>query len=182
MNAISKDHLIPEIFSVVVLYEDRETRDRVLGVSRQMEGHVGAEVQLKFSWWKFDFLRDLQLAEQAARHSSLADMLIVSAHPGRSLPAAFTEWVETWLPKRSLRESVLVALTGSGPDPTEDSTTQYLRRIASRARMDYLAQPLIGSGAVPGHLTDSARHRSVTNVPLPSDLQIRPPSHWGINE
>jgi len=182
MNAISKDHLIPEIFSVVVLYEDRETRDRVLGVSRQMEAQVGDEVQLKFSWWKFDFLRDLQLAEQAGHHSTMADMLIISAHPGRGLPVAFTQWIENWLPKRSLRESVLVALIGSSPDPTEDSTTQYLRRIASRARMDYLAQPLFGSANTPGDLTDSARHRSVTNVPLPSDLLIRPPSHWGINE
>src|SRR5438874_13214216 len=110
MNASGTEHLTSEVFSVVVLYEDRETRDRVLNVSRHMALQVGDEIQLRFSWWRFDFLEDPKLAQQAANAASRADMLLVSAHPGRGLPLAFTEWIETWLPRRSDQESVLVAL------------------------------------------------------------------------
>src|SRR5207253_10842362 len=95
MNTTSKDDLVPEVFSVVVLYEDRATRDRVLEVSRHMATQVGDEIQLKFSWWRFDFLQDPELAQQAANAASVADMLLVSAHPGRGLPMEFTQWIES---------------------------------------------------------------------------------------
>src|SRR5438876_4394498 len=113
MSTTSKEHLMPEVFSVVVLYEDRQTRDRVLEVSRHMAIQVGDEIQLRFSWWRFDFLQDAGLAQQAADAATAADMLLVSAHPGRGLPMAFTQWVESWLPRRSYRDSLLVALIGS---------------------------------------------------------------------
>ena len=184
MNATNKEHLMPEIFSVVVVYEDRETRDRVLAVSSHMEAQVGDEVQLKFSWWRFDFLGEPKLAEQAANAASQADMLLVSAHPGRGLPLTFTQWVETWLPKRGYRESVLVALIGSERDSADDAATRYLRTIATRARMDYLARPLLLSPAVSDDSRNTPTQRTETSMPVLEDMlkRPRPPSHWGINE
>src|SRR2546423_13863279 len=104
MNTASNEHLMPEAFSVVVLYQDRETRDRVLDVSRHMALQVGEEIQLKFSWWRFDFLQDPDLSQQAAQAASVADMLLVSAHPGQGLPVTLTQWIETWLPRRVHRD------------------------------------------------------------------------------
>src|SRR5437899_3117434 len=106
MDATNKEQLMPELFSVVVLYEDRATRDRALSVCHHMEAQVGDEIDFRFSWWRFDFLGASDLGEEAAKAALAADMLVVSAHPGRGLPMAFTQWVETWLPRRSYRESV----------------------------------------------------------------------------
>jgi len=184
MNTTNKDDLVPEVFSVVVLYEDRETRDRVLEVSRHMAIQVGDEIQLKFSWWRFDFLQDPELAQQAANAASVADMLLVSAHPGRSLPLEFTQWIERWLPGRGYRESVLVALIGSGHDATDDAATEYLRGIATRARMDYLAQSGLSSPVTPQSREQTVPKRTESRTPVSdSNLrQIAPSSHWGINE
>jgi hypothetical protein len=184
MNVNGKGPLMPEVFSVVVLYEDRETRDRVLDASRHMEAQVGDEIALKFSWWKFDFLNDSRLAEQAAQATILADMLLVSAHPGHGLPLAFSDWVETWLPRRGYRESVLVALIGSEHDSLNDAACQYLRTVAARAQMDYLAKPFVFSSNTMENLNDSLLHRAETKTPVLDDIlsQTRPPSHWGINE
>ena len=182
MDATNKEILAPEIFSVVVLYEDRETRDRVLNVSAHMEAQVGDEIALKFSWWRFDFLQDARLAEQATDAARVADMLVVSAHPGRALPEAFTQWIESWLPQRGYRESVLVALIGAEEDSMRDAASEYLREVATRARMDYLAKPLLAPSAAPDPLPGPPPKRSETKAPFLQERQVRPPSHWGINE
>jgi len=184
MNATSTEHLMPEIFSAVVLYEDRQTRDRVLDVSQHMATQVGDEVQLRFSWWRFDFLADPDLAQQAASAAATADMLLVAAHPGRGLPLIFTQWVETWLPKRGAQESILVALIGSEHDSQDDAATQYLRVIATRARMDYLAKPLLPTASAPSVSSTAVAQRTQGKTPVLEDFlkQPPPPSHWGINE
>jgi hypothetical protein len=184
MKVNGKGPLMPEVFSVVVLYEDRETRDRVLDVSRHMEAQMGDEIELKFLWWRFDFLENPRLAEQAAQAAILADMLLVSASPGRGLPVTFTQWVETWLPRRGYRESVLVALIDPEHDSANDTASEYLRGIALRARMDFLAKPLLFASTTAEELQDSLLQGSETRTPvLPAILrQTRPPSHWGINE
>ncbi len=185
MNASGNQELVTEIFSVVVLYEDRETRDHVLNVSRHMALTIGEEIQLKFSWWRFDFLQDADLAEQAANAASHADMLLVSAHPGRGLPLAFTQWVETWLPRRFNQESLLVALIGSEKDSGEDAATEYLRGIAARAGMDYLSKAASSnSEAIKDSERGFGKRRETKTPPLLENIvkQSPPPSHWGINE
>jgi len=184
MNAAGKEHLMPEKFSVAVIYEDLETRDRVLPVCRHVEARVGDEIGLKFSWWKFDLLRDSKLAEQATRAAIIADMIVVSPHSGRGLPLVFREWIESWLPRRGYRESVLVALIGSPGNDLKDAASHYLRGLAARARMSYLADPVMLPATASGALADSLfKHAGKTIPILESILKVtRPPTHWGINE
>jgi hypothetical protein len=189
MNSAGDKSLMPDPFSVLVLYEDRQTRDRVLASSRHLELQLGKEedVELQFTWWKFSFLREPDLAEQAASSAMLADMLIISARAGRGLPLEFTTWVESWLPRRERRESVLVALIGSDHDSMEAvvAASEYLRGIAARAGMDYLARPLLRpAAAAPAASADSLQDRAETNTPVLEEVfkRVHPPSHWGINE
>ena len=184
MNAAVTEPFTPEVFSVVVLYEDRPTRDRAVGVCRHMAAQVGDEIEFNFSWWKFDFLQDADLAQQAAEAAMNADMLVVSANPGRGLALSFTEWVEVWLPRRGDRESILVVLIGSEQDTVADAATEYLRGIANRARMDYLAKPLLALSAGTNKPAASVSNRAQAKAPVLGDLLRRPhpPSHWGINE
>jgi len=183
MDATNKDRVKPEVVSVVILYEDRKTRDRALDVCRHMQGQVGGEIEWKFSWWRFDFLQDSKLAEQAAEASSVGDLLVISAHPGGGLPDAFTRWVETWLPNKTHRESLLVALIGSEQDPQEDLACDYLRTIATRGKMDYLGSSLLMARIPAGNAIQPLRSQSVERKKSgPDPSRIMPPSHWGINE
>ena len=179
MNGIGTERLMPETFSAVVLYEDRETRDRALSVCRHMAKQLGGEIELSFSWWKFGFLSDPKLGEQAANMALLADMLFVSARSGLGLPSTFTDWIESWLPKWGSKESVLVALIGWEHDTTENDASKYLRSLATRARMDYLAEPLLASAKPASELQNNLAEQLHPQAFTPP---IRPPSHWGINE
>jgi len=183
MDLSGTEQLAPERFSAAVLYEDRETRDRAIAVCRHLEAQVGDEIELSFCWWRFDFLRDPELAQEAANAAMVADMLVISAQPGRGLPPEFTEWVESWLARRGQRDSVLVALIGSEQDSMPDASIEYLRQIATRARIDYVSKPLLMPAAVPPNLTAS-RPNPATKTSFLGDLRthVRPPSHWGINE
>jgi hypothetical protein len=183
MNATETEPLLLENFSVAVVYEDREMRDRALAVCRHMEAQAGGEIEFSYSWWKFEFLQDSELSGEAANAATMADMLVVSAQAGRGLPSAFTEWVETWLPRRGQQESVLVALIDPQNDPMSDAAIEYLRGVANRGRMDYLAKPLVSPSAPSNQRTDTALSVQ-TRTPPPVDhlKPVRPPSHWGINE
>lgn len=183
MNGTDKENLAPGDFSVAVLYEDRETRDRALNVSRQMQSRVGDKIDLAFSWWRFDFLQDGKLAEQAAHAASVADMIVVASHPGKALPVSFSDWVEGWLPHRSHRESVLVAMTGSEGVSADHAATRYLREIAARAKMDYLAESVLLSSEEAQQKASPAKRPEKSPSTRPATLKpVRPPSHWGINE
>ena len=183
MNATETEHLMPERLSVAVLYEDRDTRDRALAVCQHMEAEVGNEIQLSSSWWKFEFLRDAELSGEAANAATMADMLVVAAHPGRGLPSAFTEWIESWLPRRGPQDSVLVALIGPENDPVPDAAIEYLRGVANRARMDYVAKPLLQAAAGSDKRTDPAVSEQARRPAASRAIKpVRPPSHWGINE
>jgi len=183
MSATETEHLMPERFAVAVFYEDRETRDRALAVCRHMEAQVGGEIDFSFSWWKFEFLQDSELSGQAANAATMADMLVVSAQAGRGLPAAFTEWIESWLPRRGQQEGVLAALIDAENDPMADAAIEYLRGVANRGRMDYLAKPLVPGSTPTSQRTNTALSvQTKTSHPGNVAKQIHPPSHWGINE
>jgi hypothetical protein len=184
MDATSREEFTAEKFSAVVLYEDRLARDRALAISRSLESQVGDEVELQFSWWKFEFLRDPKLAEAAAHAATFADMLLVSARAGHGLPPFFNQWVETWLPRRRYREGALVALIGSGNEAVRETApaTEHLRAIARRGAMDFLAPPLALLGNISENLPESLRQRAETRTATLDAIlnQPPPPSHFGI--
>jgi len=175
-----------ELFSALIAYEDSTTRDRALRICDRLVEKFWKDVEFDYSWWRFDFLRDLDIVDAAAYSAAGADLILVSAHAGRELPLPVQRWIETWLPLRKSGGGVLGAMIGTGQDQYKGLTPihVYLREAAQRANMDFLPQmtdaPL---GRLDGSIeTITNRAEKVTS--LLDNILHRPtnPLRWGINE
>ncbi len=172
--------------SVVVAYEDTATRDRAISLCEGMFAHLGAETDFDISWWRFGYLREPNLAAQAADAAARAGLIVFSTHAGAGLPPYVREWIEQWVTRKSTQPSALAALIGMAGDAQQGLTPihYYLQTVAVRARMDFMPH-----AAIP---LSVAQYGSAQSAPPPGEL-LAPPwdesfdtdhpiSHWGINE
>ena len=175
-----------DVCAVVVAYEDTATRDRAVLLCDHLVNKLWDDLDFELSWWKFDFLRDPQIAAEAAAAAGKADMVVFSAHAAQEFPPTVKTWVESWVANRDGRDSALVALIGMEEDLTKGTSPIhiYLRDVAHRAKMDYLSDvpdaPSVGVDGSVGAIAQRAE--TVTSVMERILQQASPPSHWGINE
>jgi len=117
---------------VLLMYEDLSTGLRAKEAFDHAVRELQEQAESQLTLWKFDLLEDPQLREIAAHEAALADIVIISAHGGASLPTA----VET-----SLREAfrlgrdcpkALVASLDVGSRNSE-SANRFLARLADVA-------------------------------------------------
>jgi hypothetical protein len=169
-----------------IVYADDETRDRATRVCDGLVRKFWREFGLEFTWWRFDFLRDPDIARVAAKATSEADLVLFSAHAGRELPSHVTHWMDDWLPLRGNRQGMLGALIGTTHDSLAGLTPihVYLREAARMAGMDFLPDIMdapLGDLERLGE-TLSQRERSVTPLLDQILAQGAIPLRWGINE
>ena len=175
-----------DLFSAVVLYEDHATRDRAMEVCDRLVHKFWADVEFDFNWWRFDFLNDSALANDAVRLAARSELILLAAHAGRELPPPVKNWIENWLPMREPGFGVLVAMIGTEEDRLRGLSPihVYLREAAQRANMDYLPQVIDAPlGKLDASIeTISKRAEKVTS--LLDNILHRPPTplRWGINE
>jgi hypothetical protein len=92
--------------------------------------------------WKFDFLRITELREAAITETVRADLIIVSTHTARDLPATVKWWIETALKRREGDPGALVLLydenryDGSMQPPAE----AYLTHCAQKGGLDFFVK------------------------------------------
>jgi len=175
-----------DLFSAVVLYEDHATRDRAMEICDRLVRKFWADVEFDFNWWRFDFLNDSTLANDAVRLAARSELILLAAHAGRELPPPVKNWIESWLPMREPGFGVLVAMIGTEADQLKGLSPihVYLREAAQRAYMDYLPQVTDAQlGKFDASIeTISKRAEKVTSV-LDNILHRPPtPMRWGINE
>ena len=174
------------MFSAAIAYEDSITRDRALRTFDRLMQKFWADVEFDFSWWRFDFLHHREIFTAAVDAAACSDLILISAHAGRQLPASVQDWIETWLGRRERGRGVLAAMIGIDEDQLKGWTPihVYLREAAQRADMDYLPQVLDAPlGRLDGSIeTITRRAEKVTS--LLDNILHRPTiaSHWGINE
>jgi len=174
------------VCSVVVVYEDAATRDRAMGVCEHLVHAFRGQIEFDVGWWKFRYLLDPELAQAATRDAADADMIIVSAHADAELTTAVKDWMETWAAHRADREGALVALVEAGSSRARNAPPLefYLRALARRARMDFLAPVDQGRSQMgPFSLAPVHLHAS-PGTPILRGLphDPKPPPHWGLNE
>jgi hypothetical protein len=177
MNATRPDRESPEfsdVCTIVVLYEGDVSRARAMSACDYLVRQFWAEVELKFHWWRTDFLRDEQLAAVAAVNAMAADFLIISSESDREFSLELESWFESWLDRRLDREGALVDLlpasqNGRGVSARE----QFLHEVSRRGKFDYLT-------SIPGGTGEP--RQSVTRLIDDRSGESRPPSHYGLNE
>ena len=176
---------------VAVIYEDTRARERAVAISQHLIQGFADDMDFDFTWWKFRYLEDPQIARAAFRSASMADLLILASTSGTEPPPRVKEWVDRWLGNKTSQDCALLALVGKTGDPDQEKSpaSSYARDVAWRGQMDFLTgtQPRRTPGlqnvdrirerADQGsHVLDDILHYTSAPATPP------PPSHWGINE
>lgn len=162
-----------DICTVVVIYDDLVARTRAMKAGDYLVKQFWENVEMKFHWWRTDFLRDLNLAQVAARNAIAADFLVVCVSDNETAPALLEAWFETWVTRRTGREGALLDLS------TDSAQGGFLRELCVRGRFDYLAPAPAGTHSP---RTTNAREMSLPAATEAQPRHFRPPSHFGLNE
>jgi len=167
-----------ETWIIVVLYDDAATRQRAMDVCDHLAQRFWSEVDLKFHWWRTDFLEDAGMAATAADNSCDADFILVSIVPDREISPEVRQWFEAWITRREGREGALVDLTaaiGASPLATQRKGL-FLREAAHRAGMDYLAHfPSALNRSLPDSFESASLRATQITTVLDSILHHSPP-------
>lgn len=171
--------------TVAVFYSDTEARERALKLSSRLVYKFMADVELVFSWWKFDFLKDGVIAGLAAQSSAQADMIFYSMGITGELPPAARACNELWLDQRQGKPGLLVALIGKDASQKRRpiAAHDYLAEVAKRAGMQFMSrwEPQPPEGM---EYLDMMLRRANEFSPVLDEIFSRShhPTHWGINE
>jgi hypothetical protein len=129
------------LLNVMVLYQDRPTRQWAGEVCERLAGLVGHEA-LRTTCWNLDDLSEPGVLAGAVSTALRADIIVTAVHAAHGLPLPFYVWAGSWFPYRRLGTGVLVALIGlpERMTPQMDRARDYLRALAKKARLDFLIE------------------------------------------
>jgi len=178
----SSDRDLNSALNVVIAYEDLETGKRAMKTYEYMVQQLGEQCLFANQMWKFDVLAVPKLKDIASKDAAAAEIIIISAHGGRELPAEVKSWIEMWLSYKT-EASALVALFDT--DTEFNPARTYLADIASRAQIEFFCQPGQWPGATHTRSTNTLAHpRSEKTIAFLANVTQEVPSfpHWGINE
>lgn len=175
-----------ELWSVVILYEDKPTRDRAMALCDRLVTDFWSQVEFDFRWWRLDFLTDASLAQAAAADARAADILVFSSAVESELSPIVLRWFEDWLANRESAEGMLVDLSGMEVlhEPLVQQKQARLRELARRAGLDYFNRLPASLRGVPfaSWQEVEARANEVSTVLDDILRRLPPPSHFGLNE
>ena len=179
-------HATAEAWFVVVLYQNKITRDRAMALCDRLVKNFWADVEFDFRWWRLDFLDDPRMAQIAAGDATTADIFILSSTPDTEISMPALKWFETWSAQRERREGLFLDLTDAASQnlATVQRRQALLRALASRANLDYwnrIPPPLSGS-LLQSWPSVEARATEVTSVLNDILNRLPPPPHFGLNE
>jgi hypothetical protein len=154
MNTYKLPTKSKETWSVTVLYEDTDNRQRAMQVGDHLMRQFWSEIEFDFNWWRLGFLEDPVLARQAGRHLADADVVILALSQAGELAAGLKRWLEEHLEVRPVRTGAFIVLFDQADtaSPFGSPKDRYLRALAQRYGMDYLTE---APTALPGRLPDS---------------------------
>lgn len=162
-----------DLCTVVVIYDNLTARSRAMKAGDYLVKQFWENVELKFHWWRTDFLREASLAQVAARNAIAADFLIVCVGDDETASALLEAWFETWITQRTGREGALLDLSLAG------AHGGFLRELCARGQFDYLAPAL---DKTPSPRTTKAPDLSLPAASAERPRHARPPSRFGLNE
>jgi hypothetical protein len=177
-------------WSVAVVYEDTGSRERALNLCHHLAQGFRAEIDFSFTWWRFRYLEDPDIAQAAAQAAAAADILLFSATRHEDLPEEVRNWTELWVPLRTRGEGVLLVLTEDteGVELSASPLFRFLRNLARRATMDCLPRLPDDPWTAPPVAIRNLQSRADQGTRILDDILRHvpptpaPPTHWGINE
>jgi hypothetical protein len=126
--------------TVSAVHEDSATGARAAEFCETLSRCLGRTCAINKELWLLTELRTAQLRSIAAAEAAVADVVIISVHHGEILPAEVNKWIELWLKQRRARPAVLLALFDPLYLGTSSSIQAFLRDVAKRGHMEFLAR------------------------------------------
>ncbi|HTB86179.1 MAG TPA: hypothetical protein VK742_21205 [Candidatus Sulfotelmatobacter sp.] len=132
---------------VVIVHESTtaglQAANVLQNLATQLEGKLGIDInpwEICSHVWRFEWLQNPQLNEQAVAESIDADMIIISTENCTELPASVRSWIESVLPRKK-GATALVAILGkkAGPQAGVLPSERYLRQLATHCHVDFLS-------------------------------------------
>ena len=164
---------------MAVVYENAGARDLAIQMCDAVARNFMGDLDFEFSWWRFDYLANPEIAAQAACAALRADLILVCFAPETSgLPPGIKGWLEAWLARRADEGALAVV----GAPALLNDTEPFLRLAAQSAHLDYL--PLPGAAAAL-EIEDRLRDNRISPDAPGFDSYSDEPYHssgWGINE
>jgi hypothetical protein len=127
-------------FAVSAVHEDSATGARVEEFCQTLAKCLTRPPSISKEMWLLTELRTSQLRAIAAGEAAAADLVIVSVHHAETLPNEVKSWIDLWLKQRGSRPAVLLALFDPLYLGTSGSIQTYLREVARRGNMEFLAR------------------------------------------
>jgi hypothetical protein len=122
------------------VHEDSATGARADEFCQTLARCLGGKCVLAKELWLLTELRTAQLRSIAAGEAAAADLVIVSVHHAEHLPDEVKSWIELWLKQRGHRAAVLLALFDPLYLGTSSAIQGYLREVARKGNMEFLAR------------------------------------------
>lgn len=127
-------------FAVSAVHEDSATGARADEFCQTLARSLGRNCRIAKEMWLLTELRTAQLRSIAAREAAAADLIIISVHHAEALPEEVKSWIELWLKQKGSRPAVLLALFDPLYLGTSSSIQVYLREVAKRGNIEFLAR------------------------------------------
>ena len=127
-------------FAVSAVHEDSATGTRAEEFCQTLAKCLSRNCKSSKEMWLLTELRTAQLRSIAAREAASADLVIISVHHAEALPKEVKSWIELWLKQKGSRPAVLLALFDPLYLGTSSSIQAYLREVAKRGKMEFLAR------------------------------------------
>jgi hypothetical protein len=127
-------------FVVSAVHEDSATGARAEEFCQTLVKCLRRTSKITKEMWLLTELRTSPLRAIAAQEAAAADLVIVSVHHAESLPDEVKSWIELWLKQKGSRPTVLLALFDPLYLGTSGSILVYLREVARRGHMEFLAR------------------------------------------
>jgi hypothetical protein len=127
-------------FAVLAVHEDSGTGARAEEFCQTLATYLGRTAAISKEMWLLTELRTSPLRAIAAREAAAADLVIVSLHHAETTPDEVKSWLDLCLKQRGNRPAVLLALFDPLYLGTSSSIQSYLREVAQRGKMEFLAR------------------------------------------
>jgi hypothetical protein len=122
------------------VHEDSTTGARADEFCQTLVQSLGRNCEFAKELWLLTELRTAQLRAIAAKEAALADLVIISVHHAETLPSEVKSWIDLWLKQKGSRSAVLLALFDPLYLGTSSSIQAYLREVAQKGKMEFLAR------------------------------------------
>lgn len=173
-----------------LLYEDKECGFRAKEIFDRVKGQIQSGTDFLLSPWRFDCFSEGIWPDAKVGPSKGADVVLLSAHGNRSLPATVSSWVEAWLGQMSGWHPILVVLLDKKAEGSREARKflaplEHLCQTTGAELFLYFGDPSVFE---PGRVPSIFESPIKTEIPLPAPkmrplAQERMPSrHWGLNE